>query len=154
MIEELSKLRGLSQDDKTENAMLRSRIEEQCELIMILKNRADEASTQLKTSERIRQSLEEFRQHAQAAINTETKKCEMLDMRFNELAENHQELIKFKDQYKIENERLRQENAKLKDDNEKLFSGALEEKQRMIDELEVRVIKLKEKADYHEKSAL
>ena len=37
MQEKLKKLRGLAEDDKTENAMLRSRIDEQSQLIMILK---------------------------------------------------------------------------------------------------------------------
>lgn len=154
MIEELAKLKGLNHHDKTENAMLRSRIEEQCQLIMVLKNRADEVALQLKTSERIRQSLEDFRNHAQSEIDAESKKSQMLDMRFNELAENHQELIKFKDQYKAENDRLRKENAKLKEDNEQLFSGALKEKQLMIDDLESQLCKLREKSAHHERSAL
>ena len=38
MQEKLQKLRALSEDDKTEAAMLRSRIDEQSQLIMILKN--------------------------------------------------------------------------------------------------------------------
>lgn len=43
--------------------------------------------------------------------------------RFNELAENHEEMIKFKDEHKRRNERLLKENAKLRKDNETLFSG-------------------------------
>lgn len=127
---------------------MRSRIDEQSELIMILKKRADEVTTQLQTSERIRQSLDDFKQQAQGSLDMEIKKSEMLDQRFNELAENHQELIKFKDQYKIENERLRKENEKLKQDNERLFSGALQEKQLMIDDLEVQLKDVKEKCQH------
>lgn len=153
-LEELAKLRGLSADDKTENAMLRSRIEEQCELIMILKTRADELSGQLKTSERMRDALEDFRKNAQGSIAIETAKCEMLDRRFNELADNHQELIKFKDQYKIENEVLRKENAKLKEDNEKLFSEALQEKEIIIEDLEKQLIVMKERCNKFEQSSM
>ena len=39
----LAKLRALSKDDLTENGLLRSRIDQQCELICILKQRADES---------------------------------------------------------------------------------------------------------------
>ena len=134
--------------------MLRSRIEEQCELIMILKQRADEVSTELKTSERIRETLEEFRKNAQGAIDMEVQKCEMLDKRFNELADNHQELIKFKDQYTYENEMLRKENAKLKDDNERLFSGAIEEKDMMIEDLEIQLRKIRHRCNEFEKNAM
>lgn len=154
VIEELAKLRSLNEDDKTENAMLRSRIDEQCQLIMILKQRGDETMTQLKTSERIRESLEEFRAHAQTAIDMEVKKSQMLDQRFNELAENHQELIKFKDQYKIENERLRAENAQLKKDNEELFSAALQEKVVIITELEEELKSVKERCTNAETRAV
>lgn len=153
-IAELAKLRGLAADDKTENAMLRSRIEEQCELIMILKQRADEVSTELRTSERIKETLEEFRKNAQGVIDMEVKKCEMLDKRFNELADNHQELIKFKDQYKYENEMLRKENAKLKEDNERLFSGAIEEKDMMIEDLEFQLRRTKNRCNEYEKNAM
>ncbi|XP_067936564.1 coiled-coil domain-containing protein 89-like [Watersipora subatra] len=153
-IEELAKLRGLAADDKTQNAMLRSRIDEQSELIMILKTQSDETATKLKTSERIRESLEDFRKNAQGAIAVETAKCEMLDRRFNELAENHQELIKFKDQYKIENESLKRENAKLKADNEKLFSAAIQERDESIEDLEKQLKVLKDKCNNLEENSL
>ena len=42
MQQNLDKLKNLSHDDKTETAMLRSRIDEQGQLICILKQRADE----------------------------------------------------------------------------------------------------------------
>ena len=39
----LEKLRALSKDDLPENRLLRSRIDQQCEFICILKQRADES---------------------------------------------------------------------------------------------------------------
>ena len=153
-MEGLAKLRGLADGEKTENAMLRSRIDEQSELIMILKTQADETSAKLKTSERIRDTLEEFRNNAQGVISAEMQKCEMLDRRFNELADNHQELIKFKDEYKIQNEILKKENAKLKADNERLFSAAIQEKDETIEDLEKQVAVLRERCNNFEGNAL
>lgn len=96
----LSKLKGLNKDDKTQNAMLRSRIDEQSQLIMILKARADESLLKLQTVERMNKELEEFRGNAKEDIQHEIRKFNILDGRFNDLASNHEEMIKFKDEYK------------------------------------------------------
>ena len=53
----LSKLKALKEDDKTENALLRSRIDEQSQLIMILKQQADEAVNQARSLERTNEGL-------------------------------------------------------------------------------------------------
>ena len=135
----LSKLKGLAKDDKTENAMLRSRIDEQSQLIMILKNRADEAIIRTQTLEKINSELVEFRENSVENLNHEIRKFNILDKRFNDLAENHEELIKYKDEYKRVNTELRAENSKLRDENAKLFSQALLEKDDMIRKLEEKV---------------
>lgn len=132
----LSKLKGLGKDDKTENAMLRSRIDEQSQLIMILKNRADEAFTRIQTLERINDELTSFRDNAKEQLQSEVRKFNILDGRFNDLAANHEEMIKYKDEYKRVNGELRRENEKLKDENAKLFSKAIQEKDDMIRQLE------------------
>ena len=54
----LSKLKALQDDDKTENALLRSRIDEQSQLIMILKQRMDEAVNHARTLERTNEALQ------------------------------------------------------------------------------------------------
>lgn len=136
----LSKLKGLTKDDKTENAMLRSRIDEQSQLIMILKTRADEAFTRVQTLERINQELTEFRENAQENINHEIRKFNLLDKRFNDLASNHEEMIKIKDEYKRVNSELRKENEKLKDENARLFSKAIQEKDDLIRQLEGKMV--------------
>ena len=128
MQQNLDKLKNLSHDDKTETAMLRSRIDEQGQLICILKQRADEALVRSHTLERVNKELERFRTEAQEIIDGEIKRSKMLDMRFNELAENHEEMIRFKDEYKHQNVELRKQNAQLKDENSKLFSAALVER--------------------------
>ena len=60
----------------------------------------------------------------------------MLDARFSDLASNHEELIRFKDEYKRQNELLRQENARIKDENARLFSKTIDEKENKIRELD------------------
>lgn len=136
----LSKLKGLAKDDKTENAMLRSRIDEQSQLIMILKNRADEAFARIATLERINKELTEFRDNAKDNIDHEIRKFNLLDKRFNDLASNHEEMIKYKDEYKRVNVELRQENEKLKDENARLFSKAILEKDDTIRQLEGKLV--------------
>ncbi|XP_038044637.1 coiled-coil domain-containing protein 89-like [Patiria miniata] len=160
----LDKLKKLTKDDKTEAAMLRARIDEQSQLICILKQRADESLARSQTLERVNRDLEMFRDNAQEIIETEVKKSGLLERRFNELAENHEEMIRIKDDYKHKNEELRAENSRLRDENSRLFSAALVEKDGKIDSLQKQVTSLKEQCkelnqfvsrlqtEYHEKS--
>ena len=143
----LSKLRNLAADDKTENALLRSRIDEQSELIMILKQRADESVLSAQTLERINKELEEFRAHAQEELDRQIRKTNMIDARFNDLAQNHQQLILIKDEYKRANEDLRRENYQIKQDNERLFSKAVEDRDKKISELERKSTSLTEQCN-------
>ena len=77
-----------------------------------------------------------FREEAEDRFKRELKRYNMLDARFTDLALNHEELIKFKDEYKRQNELLRQENARIKDENARLFSKTIEEKDSRIRELD------------------
>ena len=143
----LEKLKNLAKDDKTENALLRSRIDEQSQLIMILKQRADEVTSKTSTIERINKELLEFRDNAKEMLDSEIRKNDLLSKRFDELAYNHEEIIKYKDEYKRCNQELRQENARLRDENSRLFSGALLEKDEQISELDRKLLAAKEQ--YH-----
>ncbi len=89
------------------------RIDEQSRLIMILKERGDEY---------IRKSmaLDEYNQHLLTEsdkhlqdIDDLNKKIKLLNKRFDDLAENHQEMIKIKDDYKLTNISLLSENRRL-----------------------------------------
>ena len=140
----LVRLRGLAENEKTENAMLQSRLDEQSQLIMILKQSTDEKGTRLKTLERINEELTLFRDEAGGKLERETRQNNMLDARFNELAENHDEMIKIKDDYKRRNVSLQEENAKLREDNAKLFSKAIQDRDVTIAELQKKVGSLKE----------
>ena len=75
------KLRSLSEDDKTQNALLRSRIDEQSQLIMILKQKSDTSSNTINTLERMNKELEDFRETAEHELNMHIKKYNMIDSR-------------------------------------------------------------------------
>ncbi|XP_064647873.1 coiled-coil domain-containing protein 89-like [Lineus longissimus] len=140
----LEKLRNLSHDDKTENAMLRSRIDEQSQLIMILKNRADENLVRVQTLEKCNNELEKFRESATEKLKREMMQFNMLSKRFDDLAGNHEEMIKYKDEYKRQNEFLRRENERILDENKRLFSKAIEEKDAKISEMDKRIMRLRD----------
>ncbi|CAD5117435.1 DgyrCDS6205 [Dimorphilus gyrociliatus] len=152
MKENLDRLKNLSESEKGDSAILRSRIEEQSQLIMILKKRSDEDCIRAKTLEKMVDELTEFREGANEDLQREINKYNMLDARFNDLAYNHQELIKFKDEYKRQNNELRKDNERLKEENAKLFSSALSEKDKKIRELSAEIDTLQDKLasmDYH-----
>ena len=68
-----------------------------------------------------------------------------MDKRFAVLNQNHEELIKIKDEYKTENEKLRIENGHLKKENEGLFGSVVEERDSQIQQLREEVKNLQEK---------
>ena len=140
----LSKLKSLSEDDKSENGMLRSRIDEQSQLIMILKQRADDVSRKSQTLEKINKEMIEFRENAKVMLDGEIRKYNILNSRFDDLASNHQELIKIKDEYKRSNQDLRLECSRLREENERLFSGAIIEKDRQIADLDRKLTNFKD----------
>uniref|UniRef100_H3AKS2 Zgc:172182 n=1 Tax=Latimeria chalumnae TaxID=7897 RepID=H3AKS2_LATCH len=140
----LEKLKGLSQDDKTENAMLRSRIDEQSQLICILKQRADEMFFRCQTLERINTELESLQEDVKNQLKTERKQSARIEQRFMDLAANHQEMIKFKDEYKGQNIELREENDYLRHQNDSLFCRPLKEKEEIICQLTEDIKKLSE----------
>ncbi|XP_070566054.1 coiled-coil domain-containing protein 89-like [Ptychodera flava] len=152
MLESLDKLRALSKDDKTESAMLRSRIDEQSQLICILKQRSDEYVQKAQTLDRVNKELENFRDNAQQIIDNEIKKFNLLDQRFHELASNHEEMIRFKDEYKRQNEQLRIENARLREENKRLFSGAIKERDEKIQSMERNMNSLRQQCEEYEKT--
>lgn len=132
----LAKLRGLSEDEKTENALLRSRIDEQSQLIMMLKRRSDEATTNAQTLERINSELVEFRENAVQGLEEQMRKYNLLDERFMHLASNHEAMIQIKDEYKLQNAALRADNRRLQDANKSLFSPMIEQRNAAIAALE------------------
>ena len=87
------KHRGLSEESHTENALLRSRIDEQSRLIMIMKQHSDESLLAAKAADRQYMSTEAERLQLTQDLELMNKRCSMLDARFNDLAANHQQMI-------------------------------------------------------------
>lgn len=135
----LEKLRALSKDDLTENGLLRSRIDQQCELICILKQRTDESLRKSMEVEKQYHELQRQRDDILTTLHSETRKFSVLEKRFAVLNQNHEELIKIKDEYKTENEKLRVENGCLKKENEGLFASVVKERDLQIHQLREEV---------------
>nr|XP_002120901.1 coiled-coil domain-containing protein 89-like [Ciona intestinalis] len=132
----LNNQNGDKQTDQSENAMLRSRIEEQGQLICFLKLRADENLNRTKVLEEINEELEILKEQEKEKLKEKEKLCKLLERRFDELSENHVEMIKFKDFYKNNCQELMNENQKLLRENKDLFSESIKEKDDKILELQ------------------
>lgn len=105
--EKLAKLRNIPDTEKTHIALLNSRIDEQSQLIMILKKRHDENVVRCMAAERMNKELEEFRDNAKSDLRTAHRRYEMLENRFQELAENHEQMIVFKVRFFIHCQAIR-----------------------------------------------
>lgn len=147
----LEKLRGLSQEERTEEGLLRSRIDEQSNLICMMKQRADEMLLRCQALERVNTELQNLRVNMQTELQNERKKSEQLEQRFMDLASNHRELINFKDEYKQKSAELMKENKRLREENEKLFSKELQMKEETIHKLSQDLSDLTEKYIHSEK---
>ncbi|KAL0963816.1 hypothetical protein UPYG_G00314010 [Umbra pygmaea] len=128
----LENLHCCSHGEKTDSGMLRSRIDEQSSLICVLKQRADEMLLRCQALEQINVELEDLKAKKQTELDKEKKRSIQLEQRFMSLAANHQELINFKDEFKIQNAKLKQDNKRLQEENDKLFSRDLQDKEGII----------------------
>jgi len=115
-------------------AKMQSRIDEQSELICILKKRADQLLAESKSNERRLKNAEKTNADLVVQLKNEKQRVLMVEERFSELADNHGELIKFKDMHKNSATRLREENDILRSQNESIITPALLEKDRQIEE--------------------
>ena len=122
----------------TQTDILRSRIEEQSNLITILKNRNDQLLAKINASDLQNETLINQQTTLKTQLLNENKRFSKLENHFNTLAKNHQEMIDIKDEYKNANEKLiasnktiTLENLKLKNelqkkDNKKVMELTLE----------------------------
>jgi len=84
---------GLSEEEHLENAVLRSRIDKQSQLIMTLKQRLDEATQSADLLDKHNTSLTAECEHARDDIAVQMRRCEMIESRFNDLSSNHRQMI-------------------------------------------------------------
>ncbi|XP_046701474.1 coiled-coil domain-containing protein 89 isoform X2 [Silurus meridionalis] len=133
--QELEELKELSLKDQTNVEMLRSRIDEQSILICKLKQRADLTLLRCQALDRINTELRNQQVNMETDLQTERQKSEQLEKRFMDLATNHEEMIKFKDEYKQKNAELMKENKRLQEENDTFFSKELQEKEETIHKL-------------------
>ncbi|XP_036116035.1 coiled-coil domain-containing protein 89 [Molossus molossus] len=136
--EALAKLRGLSEEEKGEKAMLCSRIREQSQLICILKRRSDEALERCQILELLNTELEEEKILEAEKLKAKSEHAQKLEDRFMTLAANHEAMIRFKDEHKSENVKLREENEKLRLENNSLFSQSLKDQEAKVLQLTTR----------------
>ncbi|XP_069614634.1 coiled-coil domain-containing protein 89 [Ranitomeya imitator] len=111
-------VRGVSAplwDEQTEMGMLRSRLDEQSQLICLLKRRADDTLLRCQGLEEDNRQLERRGADTEGLLSAERRRAEQLEERFGLLAANHQDMIRFKDEYKRQNEELRAENRRLRE---------------------------------------
>lgn len=117
--------------------MLRDRIDQQSELICILKKQAD---TSLIKSQKIEQEMRELlavKEEAECNYHDQIRKYRVLEKRFKILFQNHEEIIKIKDGYKVVNDELRKENKNIMAKKDQEVAALLGEKNQRIKELEI-----------------
>ncbi|XP_026151703.1 coiled-coil domain-containing protein 89 [Mastacembelus armatus] len=131
----LEKLLSFSAEDTAETGLLRSRIDEQSNLIWLLKERADDLVLRCQALQKINTELEERVINCQKQLDEERENAEILEKRFMHLADNNQAIIAFMDEYKNQNAQLKVENKHLQAENDTLFSQKLQDKEMLVQKL-------------------
>ncbi|NXH70992.1 CCD89 protein, partial [Hydrobates tethys] len=136
-----------SPEEKSEKALLHSRLEQQHRLICILKKKADDARKRCKGLEQLNVELEKLRTEDAVKIKTQTQQIQRLEGRFMDLANNHEKMIQFKDEHKKRHMQLWEENKRLRQENETLFSQTVREKEAEVLQLAAQARKLLQQLD-------
>lgn len=126
----------MPKDETSENAMLRDRIDQQSELICILKKQADTSLIKSQALEQDMRELQTEKEKAECNYHDQIRKYTVLQKRFDTLYHNHEEIIKIKDGYKMVNDELRRENKDLLARKAEEVAALMDEKNEKIKELE------------------
>ena len=126
----------MPKDETSENAMLRDRIDQQSELICILKKQADTSLIKSQTLEEDMRELQTAKENAECNYQDQGRKHTVLQKRFETLYHNHEEIIKIKDGYKMVNDELRRENKDLLARKAEEVASLMDAKNERIKELE------------------
>lgn len=138
-------LRSLAHDDRQESEMLRSRVDQQSELIAILKQRADQNQERCESLSKRIIDLDEERESFELEASRERRQREIVERRFSHLNENHVKMISIKDDYKAENVTLRRDNERLKRENESHFNEIVRQRDCQLSEMQSRLSGLEER---------
>ncbi|CAG5108543.1 Oidioi.mRNA.OKI2018_I69.chr1.g3846.t1.cds [Oikopleura dioica] len=129
-----------------------SRIDEQAELICILKKRTDTLILEAEDYKAQIRKLEKTQDQLKSQIENEKTQSRMIEQRFDDLADNHQELIKYKDMYKSSAAELQEENVRLRLENSSLINPQIEAKNKEIKNWQDKTNSLLERLEKLEKT--
>lgn len=132
-----------NKDAEHETEVLYNRIDQQVELISVLKQRLDETSARWERSEREQEEQESERNKIQLTYNELLQKYSLLELRFSQLSENHREMIKLKDEYKSQ---IQKSSAQVKA-SESAESMALKVEKRKNSDLQEEIKKLRDERE-------
>ncbi|XP_029348767.1 coiled-coil domain-containing protein 89 [Echeneis naucrates] len=146
------KLLSFSAEHTMETEMLRSRIDEQSNLICMQKERADELLLRCEALQKINTELEDSVTDCKKELDDERKKAALLEERFMDLAANNQGIIVFMEEYKNQNAKLKMENKQLQSENDTLFSQKLHDKEVRVQKLmqDMKLLTEKSTSKYNE----
>lgn len=135
------------EEEKSEKALLRARLEEQHCLICMLKKKADDARKRCKGLEQLNMELEKLRLEDAVKLKVQSQRIRHLEGLFTDLASNHEKMIYFKNEHKKQNTQLREENQCLRQENEALFSQTIQEKEAEVFQLAAQARNLSQQLD-------
>ncbi|KFQ66284.1 Coiled-coil domain-containing protein 89, partial [Phaethon lepturus] len=133
--------------EKSEKALLHSRLEQQHHLICILKKKADDARKCCRGLEQLNMELEKLRTEDAVKMKTQTQQIQHLERHFKDLANNHEKMIQFKDEHRKRHMQLWEENKCLRQENEALFSQTVREKEAEVLRLATQARQLSQQLD-------
>lgn len=135
------------EEEKSEKALLHSRLEQQHHLICMLKKNADDARKRCKGLEQLNMELEKLRTEDAVKMKAQTQRIQHLEGRFMDLASNHEKVMQFKDEHRKRHMQLWEENKRLRQENEMLFSQTVREKEAEVLQLSAQARKLSQQLD-------
>ncbi|KAM6934183.1 coiled-coil domain-containing protein 89 [Xenentodon cancila] len=131
-------------EDLSDRMMLRSRLDEDANLIYMLKQRADELLLRYQALRKINTELEDKVALCNKELDSERQRSAISEERFASLAANNQAIISFMEEHKNQNVQLRQENDQLRSENNSLFSHKLHSGELLIQKLKEEIKMLRE----------
>jgi hypothetical protein len=131
MEKSIKNLKHLAQEEKTEMGMLKSRIDEQSRIIMMLKQRCDEFIRKNLTLEKFNQEIISKQEEIESREKSTRFKCTQIESRFAQLNQNHEELIKIKNEYKEKLNELTEQNRRLNEKMKNMVNEDQSEKEKI-----------------------